>query len=121
LSNRSGSASYWQTNFDGINAAWTNIGVDLDNIAAQGFKGSNVIEPHVGQFHDHALGYVNYFIPNPPNPYGNSAAINLWLRPYDGTDPNQVLGSNTLQGSYNVVPSFFMELFPPSAQTRSTE
>lgn len=59
-------ASYWQQKITTIMTFWDSptggLGTDLDNLANQGL-GGNVVKQDVSGFHDHALGFVNLFIP----------------------------------------------------------
>jgi hypothetical protein len=72
-------ASYWQDKITTIMTFWTSptggLGTDLDNLANEGTGGTDV-KQDVSHFHDHALGFVNLFIPA-----RNPGAEIFWERP----------------------------------------
>jgi hypothetical protein len=72
-------ANWWGDNFKSIMSNWDNpagsIGVDLDNLANEGTGGVDV-KHGVSSFHDHAMAFVNFFIPSKTP----GAAI-FWERP----------------------------------------
>jgi hypothetical protein len=58
---------YWATLFGNIDTVWTGggeggLGDDLDNLASQGLNG-NYVKQSVGNFHNDAMGFVNFFVP----------------------------------------------------------
>jgi hypothetical protein len=72
-------ANYWQDKFTSINGFWNSptggLGTDLDNLANEGTGGIDV-KNDVSKFHDHALAFVNNFLPS-KNPF----ATIYWERP----------------------------------------
>ena len=72
-------ASYWQDKLSTIMTFWTSptggLGTDLDNLANEGTGGVDV-KQDVSHFHDHALAFVNLFIPA-----RNPGAEIFWERP----------------------------------------
>ena len=72
-------AGYWQGKFTPIMSAWNTpsggLGNDLDDLANQG-TGGTYVSGDVSHWHEHALAFVNLFIPSrTPN------AVIFWERP----------------------------------------
>lgn len=73
-------ADYWQNHLTGIISSWNSptggLGTDLDNLANEGIRGTDV-KNDVAQFHDNALAFVNNFIPSK-----TPGAEVYWERPF---------------------------------------
>ncbi len=73
-----GLGTYWQTKIDQMMNLWSSpqggLGIDLDNLANEGTAGIDV-RNDVSKFHDHALAFVNNFLPWTPG------ADIFWERP----------------------------------------
>jgi len=68
-------ASYWQDKLGSITNFWIPLQGDLDNLASQGTRGNYVIAD-VGDFHSHAMDFLNNLIPS-----DNPGAQRYWQRP----------------------------------------
>jgi hypothetical protein len=77
-------AAYWQAKEGPLQSAWQPLGVDLDDLTAQG-TGGNYVKNAVDNFHSAASGFVNNFVPG----HGLDPAA-YWRRPFDPADPPEV-------------------------------
>jgi hypothetical protein len=102
-----GLANYWQTRFQGLDQAWNSpeggLGTDLDDLANENLGGFYV-KQDAPKYHDHALTFVNVFLPPSPG------AETYWERPvlanegFDVQPAKYWPPGNPMRGWYGTLP-----------------